>query len=59
MMVKKGSGAIKQILKGHLLGSWQLHDNQFPESYRNNIKETVEKMIRCEGSSMPNCLFYL
>lgn len=43
--VGKGSGVVKQILKDHFVGFWEMHSTRFPESYRNLIKETVEKTI--------------
>ncbi|QDP41559.1 transposase zinc-binding domain-containing protein [Radiobacillus deserti] len=45
--MSKGSGVIKQILKDHFAGFWELHSTHFPESYGSHIKETVEKTIRC------------
>jgi hypothetical protein len=46
-MSKPKSGIVKQILKDHFDGFWKLHSGRFPESYRNDIKETVEKTIKC------------
>lgn len=43
----KGSGVIKQILKEHFAGFWYLHDERFPEDYREDIKETIEKTMSC------------
>lgn len=51
-MMKKGTGVIKEILKDHFAGFWDLHDRRFPESYRNDIKETVEKTIKCGTRDM-------
>lgn len=45
--MKKGTGVIKEILKDHFAGFWEFHSGRFPESYRNDIKETVEKTICC------------
>ncbi|UFT98462.1 transposase [Radiobacillus kanasensis] len=45
--MSKGSGVVKQILKDHFAGFWELHSTRFPESYRSHIKETVKKTIRC------------
>ncbi|WP_169792847.1 IS91 family transposase [Lentibacillus amyloliquefaciens] len=45
--MKKGTGVIKQILKEHFAGFWELHSGHFPKAYRSHIKETVEKTIRC------------
>uniref|UniRef100_UPI0037D9C301 transposase zinc-binding domain-containing protein n=1 Tax=Sutcliffiella rhizosphaerae TaxID=2880967 RepID=UPI0037D9C301 len=41
------SGVIKQILKDHFDGYWRMHGNSYPETYRDDIKETVQKAIRC------------
>lgn len=41
------SGVIKQILKDHFSGFWYMYSHLFPEDYRDDIKETVEKAIRC------------
>lgn len=41
------SGIIKRILKDHFDGFWKMHSGLFPESFREDIKETVEKAIRC------------
>ena len=46
------SGVIKRILKDHFDGFWQLHSTRFPESYREDIKETVLKTIRCGSSDV-------
>jgi hypothetical protein len=46
-MVKANSGIIKRILKDHFDGFWKMNLNRFPESFREDIKETVEKAIRC------------
>lgn len=44
---KKNRGIIKQILKDHFTGFWELHADLFPKSLQKDIKETVEKAIRC------------
>jgi hypothetical protein len=46
-LVKTNSGIIKRILKDHFDGFWKMQSNRFPESFREDIKETVEKAIRC------------
>jgi len=46
-MSKQGSGVIKNILKDHFDGFWKLNERRFPEAYREDIKETVEKAIHC------------
>ncbi|MCO7127380.1 transposase zinc-binding domain-containing protein [Sporolactobacillus shoreicorticis] len=46
-MVKRSSGIIKRILKDHFDGFWKFHSDLFPESYREDIKETVQKTIKC------------
>ena len=46
-MKSKGTGIIKQILKEHFSGFWEMNERFFPEKYREDIKETVEKTIRC------------
>lgn len=43
----RNSGVIKQILKDHFDGFWKIHSDLFPTEYREHIKETVEKTIRC------------
>ena len=50
-MVKRGSGVIKQILKDHFKGFWELNIS-FPKSFRDDIKETVEKAIKCGTRDM-------
>lgn len=44
---KRKSGVIKQILKDHFDGYWYLHSEKYPSSFRDDIKETVRKTIRC------------
>ncbi|MCQ6282150.1 transposase zinc-binding domain-containing protein [Bacillus sp. EB600] len=51
-MSKVKSGVIKQILKDHFDGFWRMQSDRFPESYREDIKETVEKAIRCRTSDL-------
>ncbi|MEH7093129.1 transposase [Cytobacillus firmus] len=51
-MGKGNSGVIKQILKDHFDGFWRMHSVRFPETYREDIKETVEKAIRCGTSDL-------
>jgi len=50
--MRKGSGIVKQILKEHFVGFWELHARRFPESYRHQIKETVEKTIKCGSADL-------
>ncbi len=51
-MKGRGSGVIKQILKDHFSGFWEMHDSLFPAAYREYIKETVEKTIKCGTRDM-------
>ena len=51
-MQKSSSGVIKRILKDHFDGFWNLHSRHFPASYREDIKETVLKTIRCGSSDL-------
>lgn len=44
---KKKKGIVKQILKDHFAGFWFLHADLFPKALQADIKETVEKAIRC------------
>lgn len=44
---KHNSGVIKQMLKEHFDGFWKMHYDVFPSDYREDIKEAVEKTIRC------------
>lgn len=46
-MEKGNSGVINRILKDHFDGFWKMHSDLFPVSYREDIKETVEKAVRC------------
>ena len=59
-MNKHESGVIKRILKEHFDGFWKMNEGRFPETYRDDIKETVEKAIRCgtrdPGYSRYECL---
>ncbi|MCP3772727.1 transposase [Paenibacillus sp. MZ04-78.2] len=43
----KKRGVVKQILKDHFHGFWELHENQFPKELRGAIQEAVNKAIRC------------
>ncbi|MFD1038220.1 transposase [Virgibacillus byunsanensis] len=43
----KNSGVIKQMLQEHFAGFWYLNCDRFPENYRDDIKETVEKTMSC------------
>ena len=52
LMVKRGSGVIKEILRDHFKGIWELNHHRFPKSFRNDIKETVEKAIKCGTRDM-------
>lgn len=51
-MVKRGSGVIKEILRDHFKGFWELNHHRFPKSFRDDIKETVEKAIKCGTRDM-------
>jgi hypothetical protein len=59
-MSKQKSGIIKRILKDHFDGFWKIHSTLFPQKYRNDIEETVQKAIRCGttdlGYSRYECL---
>ncbi|WP_180955744.1 IS91 family transposase [Bacillus sp. V33-4] len=59
-MSKQKSGLIKRILKDHFDGFWKLNAYRFPKSYQADIKETVEKAMRCGttdlGYSRYECL---
>ena len=48
----QGSGVIKRILKDHFAGFWEFHSDKFPESFRDDIYETVQKTIRCRTKDM-------
>ena len=51
-MNRQKSGIIKKILKDHFDGFWKMHSTLFPSVYRNDIKETVQKAIRCGTSDL-------
>jgi hypothetical protein len=44
---QKKRGIVRQVLKDHFHGFWQMHSGLFPESLRKDIEETVQKSIRC------------
>lgn len=44
---QRQEGKVKQILKDHFDGFWRMHHDRFPSEYRDDIKETVEKAIKC------------
>lgn len=46
-MPKGHSGVIKRILKDHFDGYWKMNSHRFPSQYRKDIKEVVQKTIRC------------
>lgn len=46
-MKTRKKGIVKQIRKDHFDGYWKLHHNRFPKGYKEDIKETVEKAIKC------------
>jgi hypothetical protein len=48
----KKRGIVKQILKDHFHGFWELHVNQFPEEMRESIQEAVKKSVRCGTRDM-------
>jgi hypothetical protein len=43
------SGTIKRILKDHFDGYWKMHSDLFPESFREDIKETVDGYGACHA----------
>lgn len=43
----KKRGIVKQILKDHLHGFWELHANRFPKELQEAIPEAVKKATRC------------
>jgi len=45
-------GIIKRILQDHFIGFWEFHKEKFPESYRKDIEETIQKTIRCGSKSL-------
>jgi plasmid rolling circle replication initiator protein Rep len=47
-----GSGVIKKILKDHFDGYWYMNSETYPASFRDDIKETVQKAIRCGTSDL-------
>jgi hypothetical protein len=49
---KRNKGIIKQILQEHFAGFWKLHADLLPKNLQNDIKETVEKSIRCGTRDM-------
>lgn len=51
-MGRGNDGVIKRILKDHFAGFWYLHERLFPASYREDIKETVLKTIKCRSSDL-------
>jgi hypothetical protein len=59
-MTKQNSGIIKRMLRDHFDGFWKMHSTLFPERYRKDIEETVQKAIRCGtrdlGYSRYECL---
>ena len=48
----KKRGVVKQILKDHFHGFWELHADQFPENMQAGIQEAVQKAIRCGTNGM-------
>lgn len=51
-MKQRNSGVIKQILKDHFDGYWKLNSTNYPEAYRKDIEETVQKAIKCGSSDL-------
>jgi plasmid rolling circle replication initiator protein Rep len=50
--MSSNSGVIKRILKDHFDGYWKMHSDSYPESFREDIKDTVIKAIRCGTSDL-------
>lgn len=48
----KKRGIVKQILKDHFHGFWQLHADRFPQELQEDIQTTVRKAIRCGTQDM-------
>lgn len=48
----KKRGLVKQILKDHFPGFWDLHANQFPKELQIAIPEAVKKATRCGTKDM-------
>lgn len=48
----KKKGVVREILKDHFQGFWQLHAGRFPKELRKDIEETVEKAVRCGTRDM-------
>ncbi|WP_342556499.1 transposase [Paenibacillus sp. FSL H8-0548] len=48
----KKRGIVKQILKDHFHGFWELHANLFPEELQKAIPEAVNKATRCGTKDM-------
>lgn len=40
-------GVVKEILKDHFHGYWEMNKHTFPEVYRESIENNVRKAIRC------------
>jgi hypothetical protein len=48
----KKRGVVKQILKDHFHGFWELHANHFPEDLQSAIQDAVKKATRCGTKDM-------
>ncbi|WP_168123877.1 transposase [Paenibacillus sp. HB172176] len=48
----KKRGVVKQILKDHFHGFWELHADRFPEELQTAIPEAVKKATRCGTKDM-------
>lgn len=48
----KKRGVVKQILKDHFHGFWELHANRFSKDLQTAIQEAVKKAIRCGTKDM-------
>jgi hypothetical protein len=53
----KKKGTIKQILKDHFHGFWEMHAEALPESVRKSIEETVVKAIKCGSRDLGYALY--
>lgn len=48
----QNSGIIKKILRDHFDGFWYIHEHRFPKEYREDIKETVLKTLKCGSKEL-------
>lgn len=54
----KKKGRIKQILKDHFHGFWEIHAQHYPESVRDSLKENVEKAMKCGSRDLGYAVVY-